>query len=71
MSEPRQPPFDPAGELANEAEKPAPGFLSDVWYFLRNNKRWWITPIVIVLLLVGLLVLVGGSAAGPLLYPLF
>ncbi len=61
----------PEIDFAGEAEKPRTGFLSEFWYFLRNNKRWWLTPIVIILLLVGVLVLIGSSAAGPLIYPLF
>jgi hypothetical protein len=60
-----------SSEFAEEAGKRDAGFVSEMWYFLGNNKRWWITPIVLVLLLVSVLVLIGGSAAGPLLYPLF
>ncbi len=58
-------------DFAGEAERPRTGFFSEFWYFLRNNKRWWLTPIVLILLLVGVLVLIGSSAAGPLIYPLF
>ncbi len=61
----------PEATFAHEAEKPRTGMLSEFWYFLRHNKRWWLTPIVIALLVVAALVLIGGSAAGPLIYPLF
>lgn len=47
------------------------GFLSELWDFLRHNKKWWLLPIVTILLLFGLLVLLSGSAAAPFIYTLF
>jgi hypothetical protein len=47
------------------------GLPSEVWAFARQHKRWWITPIIIILLLVAALVFLGGTGAGPLIYPLF
>ncbi len=61
----------PRRDFAAEAARRRIGFASELWFFLRHNKRWWITPIVVVLLLVGLLVILGGTAAAPFLYPLF
>ena len=57
--------------LADQAELPEPGLVREFWEFLRFNKKWWLTPIVIVLMLVGLLMVIGGSAAGPFMYPFF
>lgn len=46
--------------------------LTELWYFLRENKKYWLAPIVIVLLLVGfLLVIAKGSAVAPFIYTLF
>ena len=39
--------------------------------FLRENKKWWMAPILITILGLGLLVLLGGTAAGPMIYALF
>ena len=39
--------------------------------FLAHNKKWWLLPILIVLLLFGALLILGGTAAGPFIYPLF
>jgi hypothetical protein len=46
--------------------------LSELWQFLRENKKYWLAPIVIVLFLIGaLLVFAKGSAVAPLIYTLF
>ena len=58
-------------EFAKQAEARSGGALSDLWYFLRNSKKWWLTPIVIALMLLGLLVVLGGSGAAPFIYTLF
>jgi hypothetical protein len=60
----------------NEFEKAAAdqrsvGILSEVWYFLRQNKKWWLLPILIVLLLVSLLMVLGSTVAAPFIYTLF
>ena len=45
---------------------------SELWEFMRQNKKYWLAPIVIVLLLVGfLLVAAKGSAIAPFIYALF
>jgi hypothetical protein len=55
-------------KLSDQSE---PTFLSDLWHFLKSNKKWWLLPIVIVILLIGLLALLSGSAAAPFIYTLF
>lgn len=45
--------------------------LGELWYFVRENKKWWLVPILIVLLGFGLLVLASGTAAAPFIYTLF
>ena len=45
---------------------------SELWEFMRHNKKYWLAPIVITLVLVGaLLVLAKGSAIAPFIYTLF
>lgn len=62
---------DQRNEFESEAEAGQQGFLSELWAFLRHNKKWWLTPIILVLLLVALLVMLSGSAAAPFIYTLF
>lgn len=46
--------------------------LSELWQFMRQNKKYWLVPIVVVLVLIGaLLVLAQGSAVAPFIYALF
>jgi hypothetical protein len=47
-------------------------FLSDLWKFMRERKKFWLIPMITILLLLGiLLVLGGGSAIAPFIYTLF
>ncbi len=47
-------------------------FLTDLWDFMRERKKFWLAPIIIVLLLLGvLIVLTQGSAVAPFIYTLF
>lgn len=47
-------------------------FLTELWAFMRERKKFWMLPIVIVLLLLGgLIVLTQGSAVAPFIYTLF
>ena len=46
--------------------------VSELWQFMRENKKFWLAPIVLTLVLVGvLLVLTKGSALAPFIYTLF
>jgi drug/metabolite transporter superfamily protein YnfA len=46
--------------------------VSELWQFMRENKKYWLAPIVITLALMGvLLVLAKGSAIAPFIYTLF
>lgn len=46
--------------------------VSELWLFMRENKKYWLAPIVVTLVLVGaLLVLAQGSAIAPFIYTLF
>lgn len=47
-------------------------FLTELWDFMRERKKFWLLPIIMVLLLFGtLLVLTEGSAVAPFIYTLF
>ena len=58
-------------DFSQQAEEKAPGIVTELWDFLKHNKKWWLTPIVVALLLLGVLVVVGGSGAAPFIYTLF
>ena len=46
--------------------------LKDLWFFLRDRKKFWLLPILLVLLLVGgLLFFSQGSVLAPFIYTLF
>jgi hypothetical protein len=47
------------------------GFFSDLWYFLKTNKKWWLVPILVVFLIVGLLTLLSSTGLAPFIYTLF
>ena len=47
-------------------------FLSDLWQYMRQRKKFWLAPIIIVMLILGgLIVLAQGSAVAPFIYTLF
>ena len=47
-------------------------FLTDLWLFMRERKKFWLAPIIIVMILLGvLIVLTQGSALAPFIYTLF
>ncbi|MEQ8910221.1 MAG: DUF5989 family protein [Vicingaceae bacterium] len=47
-------------------------FLSDLWGFMKERKKYWLTPVILVLLLLGVLIVFGGgSAFAPFIYTLF
>jgi hypothetical protein len=66
MSNPKSNDFEKAA-----AEHGKGGLLSDLWGFLRDNKKWWLLPILIVLLLFGLLIFLSGTGLAPFIYTLF
>jgi len=47
-------------------------FISELWAFMRERKKFWLLPIVLVLLFFGsLVVLTQGSVVAPFIYTLF
>lgn len=52
--------------------KRPPSFLSEVFHYLKYQKRWWMTPIILVLLLLALIALFSGLApVMPFIYTIF
>jgi len=46
--------------------------IKDLWFFLKERKKFWLAPVIIVLLLLGLLIVfAGNSAVAPFIYTLF
>lgn len=46
--------------------------LKELWYFLRERKKFWLLPILVVMVLLGgLVVLSQGSAVAPFIYTIF
>jgi hypothetical protein len=47
-------------------------FISELWAFMKERKKFWLLPIVVVLLLFGtLIVLTQGTVVAPFIYTLF
>lgn len=44
---------------------------SELWAFLRHNKKWWLLPVLIILIGFGILLLLSSTAAAPFIYTLF
>ena len=57
-------------EIAARSESER-GLIGELWYFLKNSKKWWLLPIVVAMLALGLLVFLSGTAAAPFIYTLF
>jgi hypothetical protein len=62
---------EPDQDFAQSAQEAPEGLLREFLGFLSHSKKWWLIPLLVVLLLVGVLVILGSTALGPLLYPLF
>lgn len=47
-------------------------FLSELWQFLMQRRKFWLIPVVFMMLLLGgLIVLSKGSVIAPFIYTLF
>jgi len=48
------------------------GFLTELWMFMRERKKFWLLPIIVMMALFGgLVVLSQGSAVAPFIYTIF
>ena len=71
MAEDRGAGSSPSEDFQRQAEQRSGGLLSEYLDFLRHGKKWYMTPIVVFLLLLGVIVVIGATAAAPLIYTLF
>lgn len=47
-------------------------FLSELWAFMRERKKFWLLPIIVMMVLFGgLIILTQGSAVAPFIYTIF
>ncbi|NQU57047.1 MAG: hypothetical protein HQ513_07415 [Rhodospirillales bacterium] len=47
-------------------------FLTELWMFMRERKKFWLLPIMIMMVIFGgLVVLSQGSAVAPFIYTIF
>jgi hypothetical protein len=66
MIDPKQKEFEQAA-----AEESHGSIFSELWGFLKQNKKWWLLPILVMLLIFGLLVFLSGTGLAPFIYTLF
>jgi hypothetical protein len=48
-----------------------PGFFTELWQFMAENKKWWLLPIVVMLVALGVLTYLSSTAVAPFIYTLF
>jgi hypothetical protein len=58
-------------EFVKQAQAPSGGLVREYIEFLKHGKKWYLGPIVLFLLLAGLILVLGSSAAAPIIYTLF
>jgi hypothetical protein len=47
-------------------------FLKELWFSMRERKRYWLIPVMLVLAILGVLIVTAqGSAVAPFVYTLF
>ena len=66
MPDPNPTPFEQAA-----SEQPQRGFFSELWGFMKHNKKWWLLPLLMALLILGALILLSGTGLAPFIYTLF
>jgi hypothetical protein len=64
----REQPSEFEAAAAAQSDK---SFLSELWGFLKSNKKWWLIPIIVVFLILGLLILLSSTGLAPFIYTLF
>tara|TARA_B100001564_G_C20640877_1_gene672081 strand:+ start:614 stop:763 length:150 start_codon:yes stop_codon:yes gene_type:complete len=46
--------------------------LKDLWFFIKERKKFWLAPVIFLLLLLGILIVfAANSALAPYIYTLF
>jgi hypothetical protein len=47
------------------------GFFTDLWQFIKTNKKWWLLPMVVLFLGFALLIFLSSTGLAPFIYTLF
>ena len=46
--------------------------IREIWFYLRQNKKYWLLPIIFILILMSVMLIVAqGSALAPFIYSIF
>jgi hypothetical protein len=53
------------------AEQKNSGFFSELWGFMKHNKKWWLLPLIMALVILGVLIVLSGTGLAPFIYTLF
>ena len=62
---------DPGAFEKAAADTRGTTLVSELWGFLRVNKKWWLLPILLVMGVFSLLILLAGTGVAPFIYTLF
>jgi len=47
-------------------------FLKDLWFYVKERKKFWLAPVIIILVLLGALIVLGASSTlAPFIYTIF
>jgi hypothetical protein len=47
-------------------------FLKELWFYMRERKKYWLIPVMLVMAILGVLIVIAqGSAVAPFMYTLF
>jgi hypothetical protein len=66
MSDQKQSEFEKAA-----AERQHAGFVSELWSFMKENKKWWLLPLIIALLVFAALIFLSGTGVAPFIYQIW
>jgi|RhiMethySRZTD1v2_1073278.scaffolds.fasta_scaffold1149308_2 hypothetical protein len=57
--------------LSKLADQRQTNIVSELFGFVRSNRKWWLLPILVSLLLVSVFLFLAATGAAPLIYTLF
>ena len=61
----------PENEFEKASKQKHGNLITEVWGFVKQNKKFWLLPLLIVLLLLAALLIFSSTAAAPFIYTLF
>ena len=60
-----------ASEFDRQSRMKPTSWTSDLYHFLRGNKKWWLLPLIVMLLTLGVLMVLATTGVAPFIYTLF